>query len=112
MLQRIGLGSPIQKWTAALGAVVVVLVLIGLVRPNSANSRHPALSASSRATLALLASLPTKQAKGDGDASTWMPPDKAYRCNYVTRLVGVKARYHLWVTPAERDAIARVLAGC
>ena len=23
----------------------------------------------------------------------------------------MKARYHLWVTPAEKDAIARVLAG-
>ena len=26
--------------------------------------------------------------------------------------VRVKARYRLWVTPAERDAITRVLAGC
>jgi hypothetical protein len=30
----------------------------------------------------------------------------------VARQVAVKARYRLWVTPAERDAIARVLGGC
>jgi hypothetical protein len=30
----------------------------------------------------------------------------------VSRIVDVKAAYRLWVTPAERDAIARVLAGC
>lgn len=55
---------------------------------------------------------PTNQAKGDGDAATWLPPNKIYRCTYVTRQVEVKARYHLWVTPAERDAIAHVLASC
>ena len=55
---------------------------------------------------------PTNQRKGDGDAATWLPPNKAYRCQYVARQVAVKARYHLWVTSAERDAIARVLAGC
>jgi hypothetical protein len=26
--------------------------------------------------------------------------------------VAVKARYHLWVTPAEKAAVARVLTGC
>jgi len=55
---------------------------------------------------------PTNKAKGDGDAATWLPPNKAYRCEYVAHQVAVKARYHLWVTLAERDAIARVLAGC
>ena len=52
------------------------------------------------------------QEKGDGDAATWLPPDKSYRCTFVTRIVEVKATYGLWVTPAERDAIARVLAAC
>jgi hypothetical protein len=55
---------------------------------------------------------PTNESKGDGDAATWLPPNKAYRCRYVARQVAVKARYRLWVTPAERDAIARVLGGC
>ena len=234
VLQRIGVGSPIQKWAAGIGVAIVILVLIGLVRSHTADSRHPAVSATSRETLALLAQLPTKgrapktgytraqfgeawtddasvldghngcdtrndvlerdlvsvrfrrgsdcvvasgvlhdaytgktiefvrgpgtsaavqidhlvplsdawqtgaqqltrrqrtdlandplnlqavdgptnEAKGDADAATWLPPDKTYRCTYVTRQVEVKTRYHLWVTPAERDAIARVLANC
>jgi len=55
---------------------------------------------------------PPNQSKGDGDAATWLPPVKSYRCAYVARQVAVKARYKLWVTAAERDAIARVLASC
>jgi hypothetical protein len=55
---------------------------------------------------------PTNQRKGDGDAATWLPPNKAFRCQYVARQVAVKVRYHLWVTAAERAAIAGVLAGC
>jgi Protein of unknown function (DUF1524) len=55
---------------------------------------------------------PVNRAKGDGDAATWLPPNKGYRCAYVARQVAVKARYHLWVTAAERDGIARVLSAC
>ncbi|MGY1835166.1 HNH endonuclease family protein [Blastococcus sp. SYSU DS0510] len=55
---------------------------------------------------------PLNMQKGDGDAATWLPPDGRYRCAYVARQVAVKAAYGLWVTAAERDAIARVLAGC
>lgn len=54
----------------------------------------------------------TNEDKGDGDAATWLPPRKAFRCAYVSRQVAVKVRYRLWLTPAERDAIARVLGGC
>ena len=50
--------------------------------------------------------------KGDGDAATWLPPVRSYRCAYVARQVAVKAAYGLWVTPAEHDAIAAVLEGC
>ena len=55
---------------------------------------------------------PTNQQKGDGDAATWLPPVKAFRCEYVARQVSVKARYGLWVTQAEHDAVAGILAGC
>ena len=55
---------------------------------------------------------PTNQQKGDGDAATWLPPAKGFRCEYVARQVSVKARYGLWVTQAEHDAIAGILAGC
>lgn len=55
---------------------------------------------------------PTNQSKSDGDAATWLPPNKSYRCEYVARQVGVKAKYGLWVTQTERDAIAGILASC
>ncbi|MGI8695910.1 MAG: GmrSD restriction endonuclease domain-containing protein [Mycobacteriales bacterium] len=55
---------------------------------------------------------PTNDAKGDGDAATWLPPNKGYRCAYVARQVAVKARYGLWMTSAEAAASARVLARC
>ncbi|WP_308128215.1 GmrSD restriction endonuclease domain-containing protein [Modestobacter italicus] len=50
--------------------------------------------------------------KGDGDAATWLPSARGYRCAYVARQVAVKATYGLWVTQAEHDAIARVLDTC
>ena len=50
------------------------------------------------------------QEKGDSDAASWLPPNSAYRCTFVSRIVDVKANYRLWVTQAEHDAIARVLA--
>jgi hypothetical protein len=54
----------------------------------------------------------TNQAKGDGDAATWLPPLKSVRCQYVARQIAVKAEYGLWVTAAERDAMRRVLDSC
>ncbi|HEX8762995.1 MAG TPA: HNH endonuclease family protein [Candidatus Saccharimonadales bacterium] len=50
--------------------------------------------------------------KSDADAATWLPPNKDYRCRYVARQIAVKVAYHLWVTAAERDAMAKVLSGC
>ncbi|WP_050514815.1 HNH endonuclease family protein [Streptomyces rimosus] len=50
--------------------------------------------------------------KGDGDAATWLPPNKAYRCDYVAHQVAVKKKYGLWVTQAEKDAMTGVLKGC
>jgi hypothetical protein len=55
---------------------------------------------------------PTNGAKGDADAASWLPPNKAFRCTYVARQVAVKQRYRLWVTPAEAAQIARVLTAC
>ena len=55
---------------------------------------------------------PANQSKSDGDAATWLPPNKSYRCNYVARQISVKSSYGLWVTQAEHDAMARVLADC
>ncbi|MCT9626544.1 HNH endonuclease [Pseudarthrobacter equi] len=55
---------------------------------------------------------PTNSAKGDKDAATWLPPNKAFRCEYVARQTAVKGKYTLWVTQAEHDAMAGILKGC
>jgi hypothetical protein len=50
--------------------------------------------------------------KGDADAASWLPPNKAYRCPYVARQIAVKAKYSLWVTEAEKWAMGDVLKSC
>ena len=50
--------------------------------------------------------------KGDGDAATWLPPRKSYRCQYVARQVAVKYKYGLWLTAPEKAAIIRLLQAC
>ncbi len=52
------------------------------------------------------------QSKGAGDAATWLPSNVAVRCEYVSRQIAVKARYQLWVTAAEKDAIVGILDSC
>lgn len=54
----------------------------------------------------------TNQDKGDSDAASWLPPNKAFRCQYVARQIAVKVKYGLWVTEAEKGAMIRVLKGC
>jgi hypothetical protein len=54
----------------------------------------------------------TNSAKGDADAASWLPPNKGFRCAYVARQIAVKSKYRLWVTAAEKDAMAAVLATC
>lgn len=50
--------------------------------------------------------------KGDRSPAAWMPIRKAYRCEYVSRWVRIKVKYGLSTTPAEREALRGVLAGC
>jgi hypothetical protein len=55
---------------------------------------------------------PSNSRKSDGDAATWLPPKKSYRCAYVARQAAVKLKYGLWMTQGEKDAITRVIASC
>ena len=55
---------------------------------------------------------PTNEAKGDSDAAGWLPPSKAIRCGYAIRQVEVKAKYRLWVSPPEKDALRQALGTC
>lgn len=53
---------------------------------------------------------PSNGAKGDRDASQWLPPRRAFGCRYVARQITIKTKYGLWVTSPEDRAMARVLA--
>lgn len=55
---------------------------------------------------------PTNQKKMDGDAATWLPSNKAFRCQYVARQIAIKQKYGLWLTQAEYNAISLVLTNC
>ena len=55
---------------------------------------------------------PLNMQKRDGDAATWLPPNKGYRCRYVARQAAVKYTYALWVTDAEKNAMVGVLSTC
>ena len=50
--------------------------------------------------------------KGDGDAATWLPPLKSFRCDYVSRQIAVKLKYKLWFTAPEKEAMIRILKNC
>lgn len=52
------------------------------------------------------------QEKSDGDAATWLPKNKSFRCEYVARQIAVKKKYSLWVTQPEKDAMLNVLGSC
>lgn len=55
---------------------------------------------------------PANMQKSDSDAASWLPPNRKYWCSYVSRQIAVKYKYHLWVTSAEHDSMARVLKNC
>jgi hypothetical protein len=59
-----------------------------------------------------LADPSSNRSKGDADAATWLPSNTSFRCSYVARQIRVKARYDLWVTAAEGEAMRRILGTC
>ncbi|HVQ53251.1 MAG TPA: HNH endonuclease family protein [Mycobacterium sp.] len=46
------------------------------------------------------------------DANAWLPPNQAFRCEFVARQVSAKAAYRLWVSANEKRAMAAVLDHC
>jgi hypothetical protein len=52
------------------------------------------------------------QTKSDANAASWLPPNKAFRCQYIARQVAVKQKYSLWVTAPEQSAMDTILATC
>src|SRR5699024_4130999 len=55
---------------------------------------------------------PANQQKSDSDAASWLPSNRSFRCDYVSRQIAVKLRYDMWVTAAEKEAMIRVLDAC
>jgi hypothetical protein len=51
-------------------------------------------------------------AKGASDVASWLPPNRAYRCEFVARIIAVKTKYELWVTQPEAEAMLQVLSRC
>ena len=52
------------------------------------------------------------QQKSDGDAATWLPSNKSFRCEYIARQIAVKQKYSLWVTAPEKEAMLTILNSC
>ncbi|MFC0313571.1 HNH endonuclease family protein [Gordonia phosphorivorans] len=50
--------------------------------------------------------------KKDSDTASWIPPNKTFRCQYVSMQIAVKKRYRLWVTKAEKAAMTNILNRC
>lgn len=55
---------------------------------------------------------PSNESKSDSDAANWLPPNRAYWCPYAARQIAVKAKYHLWMSTAEKARIGQVLRSC
>lgn len=46
------------------------------------------------------------------DAASWLPPNEAFRCDFVARQIEVKAAYGLWLSAKEKKAMDAVLSRC
>lgn len=46
------------------------------------------------------------------DAAGWLPPNQAFRCDFVARQIEVKSAYGLWLSGKEKKALAEVLSRC
>lgn len=52
------------------------------------------------------------QAKGDQTPDQWMPPLANFHCTYAEMWVGVKDKYKLTITSAEKSKLNSILSGC
>lgn len=55
---------------------------------------------------------PANGSKSDSGPGSWLPPNKAYRCEYVAGFVMVTAKYELSMNQGDYDASKSVLDGC
>ena len=110
-------GSPIafERGTATSGAVQIdhVVALSDAWQKGAQQWSPQRRVAFANDPLNLLAvDGPLNGQKSDGDAATWLPPNRGFRCAYVARQVAVKAKFAVWVTAAEGEAMRTVLTTC
>jgi hypothetical protein len=55
---------------------------------------------------------PANESKGDSNAASWLPKNRTFWCTYVARQTAVKAKYGLWMTAPEKNAIDGILGRC
>lgn len=60
----------------------------------------------------LVVSKTIKEGKADLDPRKWLPPNQAYRCEYLSNWVHIKTIFKLSVDPGEREAIAQAALHC
>jgi hypothetical protein len=46
------------------------------------------------------------------DAASWLPPNEAFRCDFVARQIEVKSAYGLWLSAKEKRAMSDIMADC
>jgi hypothetical protein len=52
------------------------------------------------------------RAQGTVAPDVWMPDNKAYRCDYMTKRVNIKAKYGLTMTAREKQQTVQYIAAC
>jgi hypothetical protein len=52
------------------------------------------------------------QSKGDSTPASWLPPNQAYRCDYLTRYLEVALHYDLQLTRADASVISAAARKC
>lgn len=55
---------------------------------------------------------PTNGSKSDSGPGSWLPPNKAYRCEYIAEFVAVAKKYELSMNQGDFDASKSILATC
>ncbi|GAB2607038.1 HNH endonuclease family protein [Streptomyces capparidis] len=54
----------------------------------------------------------SNRSKADQDPTTWLPPEQAVICHYITDWTAIKHRWQLTVDPAEHETLATLAADC
>jgi hypothetical protein len=92
------------------GAVVVIWSEYALGRRESVTKL--AVRHANDPSVLLAVDGPENEAKGDDDASEWLPENRRFACGYVATQIFIKTEYRLWVTRAEHDAMVATLDDC